>query len=154
MYTCLKSDVGILVETQPRNTFLKIFLLFGYSFRNFLDASQPYKGRRRSFRTLTKQRRRRFFLLLKHCHTCLQRTAKKKQKQEQMDQSQEKQKSYHGKGVSSGTLKLDWMKTIWKVWARGNDAPLHMSVGVTKCLLAPAQMMALAGQFVVINGIR
>ena len=46
------------------------------------------------------------------------------------------------------------MKNTWKVWARGNDAPLRMSVGVTKCQLAPAQMMALAGQFVVINDIK
>ena len=45
------------------------------------------------------------------------------------------------------------MKTIWKVWARSKEEPLHVLGEVTKCQLDPAQMVARAGQFVLIDDV-
>ena len=43
------------------------------------------------------------------------------------------------------------MKTIGKVSARGNKEPLDVLGEAMKCQLAPAQMVAKAGQFVLID---
>ena len=92
--------IMVLVKGHFRNTFLTIFLLFGYSFRNFLDTSQPWRDRRRSYQTPTKQRRGRFFLLRKRYTICHQSRTKKKQKQEQTAQPRENYEDAMGKKQS------------------------------------------------------